>query len=94
MDMSEAFELNRAEIATGVRVAAERVALPASEPLSLQTTLQTTLQVRDNGTITLRQIASPELTGVVTLTASQAAELMSRIGTGVLKAQARAMRRD
>lgn len=74
MTLAEAFETSRVEIAAQVRQAAEREALRADEPLSLATTVQ----IRDNGSVTLRQ---PNET--VTLTASQVAYLMERVGAGV-----------
>lgn len=73
MTLADAYETNRAEIAAGVRAAAEAQAL----------SLATTLQVRDNGSLTLRQIASPVCAGTVTLTASQVAYLVDRIAAGV-----------
>lgn len=87
MNLGDAFQDKRQELARLVTEAAERRELTASEPLSLLTTVQ----VRDNGSLTLRQIAAPALTGVVTLTRSQAIELMERIAADVLRETARAM---
>lgn len=79
LDMREAFEKNQAEIARRVVDASECIDLPASEVTG---SIATHMRVRDNGSISIYQPA-----GMVTLTQSQAVELMDRIGVMVLKGQ-------
>ena len=83
MDMAQAFELNRSAIAAQVRVAAERQPVEASEDLSLATAIN----IRDNGSVSLYQPGA-----TVTLTRSQAIEVMNRIAAMVLGEQVGAMR--
>ena len=83
MDLHETYLAHRAEIAAQVTAAAEREPILATERLSLATTIQ----VRDNGSVTIRQPG-----GSITLTQSQAADLMNRIAVAVLRTQAEGMR--
>lgn len=75
INLLEAFEASRADIAAQVNHAAETVCLEGGEGLSLATCVR----VRDNGSVSLCQLGQ-----VVTLTRSQAVELMERIKAEVL----------
>lgn len=78
-NLIDAFEAHRVEIARQVNDVAERASLPASE---LTGSLATCMRVRANGSLSIYQPGA-----TVTLTRSQALELMDRIAAGVLRAQ-------
>jgi hypothetical protein len=81
VNLLEAFEANRLDLANQVQAAADAIA--ATENMSLHTTVQ----FLDNGAVKLTQITGVASQGIVTLTRSQALELMDRIAAGVLSAQ-------
>lgn len=81
MDLHETYLAHRDAIAAGVRKA-EQVPLIATEMLSVPATAE----FRDNGNLTVRQGRSS-----ITLTPSQAIDLMNRIAVAVLRAQTEGM---
>jgi hypothetical protein len=70
INLLEAFEASRADIARGVNRAIERVELQDEASICLATAMR----LRDNGSVSLYQLGN-----TVTLTAGQVAELMGRI---------------
>lgn len=78
MSVTEMFNSSHAEIGAQVRRAAESFALQASE---LTGSLATVVQEHANGALSIHQPGD-----TVTLTASQQAALLDRIGAGVRKA--------
>lgn len=74
VNLLEAFEASRCEIAQGVNRAVGRFELEDQTSIALATQVR----LRDNGSITLYQLGD-----TVTLTAGQVAELMLRIKAGM-----------